>query len=399
MRILHVTPYFEDAWAYGGIPRVASALVRGLADRGHEVTVCTTDACSAQARLPRRTASPVPGTPPAIDLRVFANVSNAAAYHLQFFTPRGLATYLRANAGSFDVAHLHGCHHLLGAVAARHLRRNNVPYVITTHGTAPYFDRRRLAKRVFDMTVGRGVLEGATRVLAVSGAERQQLVAAGVAVERISIIPNPVEGHEFTALPGTFRRRLGLGRDVPVVLFLGRFAPDKRIDVLLTAFAALNQPDVRLVIAGNDMGYGRELRRLIAQFRLEDRVLMPGLLPGAERLHALADADVVAYPSEHEVFGLVAVEALLCGTPVIVANDSGCGEVVRETGGGLLVPPGDVDALRRAIATMLGDRAAWRRIAAQARTRAQRFSASHVCTDLDRLYAEITARDVREVAV
>ena len=54
MRLLHITPYYEDAWAYGGIPRVVSALAKGLVGRGHEVTVCTTDACDRASRLATR---------------------------------------------------------------------------------------------------------------------------------------------------------------------------------------------------------------------------------------------------------------------------------------------------------------------------------------------------------
>ena len=82
-------------------------------------------------------------------------------------------------------------------------------------------------------------------------------------------------------------------------------------------------------------------------------MLFTGLLRGGERLEALADADVVVYPSRDEVFGLVAVEALLAGTPVIVADDSGCGEVVAATGGGRVVAQGDAPALAAAVRDVL----------------------------------------------
>src|SRR5689334_12496695 len=91
LSILHVVPYYEQAWAYGGIPRVASALARGLARRGHRVTVCTTDACEAGRRLSRAPA-PAAADPAGVAVRVFRNVSNSAAYHLQLFTPVGLVS-------------------------------------------------------------------------------------------------------------------------------------------------------------------------------------------------------------------------------------------------------------------------------------------------------------------
>ena len=77
------------------------------------------------------------------------------------------------------------------------------------------------------------------------------------------------------------------------------------------------------------------------------------MLRGRERLEALADADVVVYPSEHEVFGLVPLEAILSGTPVVVADDSGCAEVVGAIDGGQIVPLGDAAALADAIERVL----------------------------------------------
>lgn len=390
MRILHVTPYFEGAWAYGGIPRAAAVMAHGAAARGHGVTVCTTDACRPKARLAGGSYGDGVRSP---RVEVFRNASNWAAYHLQAFMPLGLGPYLRERAGEFDVAHLHGCHHLPGAIAARHLRRAGVPYVLTPNGTAPYIERRRMAKRLFDATAGRGVLEGAARVVAVSRAERAQLVAFGVDAERIVVIPNPVELSEFHSLPrGRFRSRHRIDAAAPLVTYLGKLTPRKRLDTLVESFAALRSADARLVIAGNDMGYGRQLARLVDRFRLRDRVLITGLLTGRARLEALADADVVAYASELEVFGLVAVEALLAGTPVVVADDSGCGEVVADAGGGRLVPPGDPVALRDALALVLRDRPVWRQHAAAARERLLQYSSDAVAAALESVYEDVTGR-------
>src|SRR5262249_53156885 len=92
MRILHITPYFEAGWAYGGNPRVVSALVKGLARRGHDLTVCTTDACDRSSRLAMpdrigRWAWPPFKTSAGSEVRVFPNLSNKLAYDLQFFVP------------------------------------------------------------------------------------------------------------------------------------------------------------------------------------------------------------------------------------------------------------------------------------------------------------------------
>src|SRR4030095_3749837 len=181
LRILHVTPYFADAWGYGGIPRVATALARELCVRGHAVTVCTTDAADATSRV----GSAGPGSAPrwmwnCVEVHTFSNASNALAYHLQCFLPRGLDTYLATHAREFDIAHLHACRNLPVSIAARRLTAAGVPYVLAPNGTAPRLERRRTAKWMYDVTVGRGDLRDAAAVIAVSESERAQLRRIGV---------------------------------------------------------------------------------------------------------------------------------------------------------------------------------------------------------------------------
>jgi glycosyltransferase involved in cell wall biosynthesis len=114
-----------------------------------------------------------------------------------------------------------------------------------------------------------------------------------------------------------------------------------------------------------------------------------GLLKGHERLQLLADADVVVYPSEHEIFGLVPLEALLAGTPVVVADDSGCGEVVGATGGGLVVA-GSEDAFRQGIDAVLRHPDVWRPAATAAGLVVrERFGADAVGAQLEDVYADV----------
>ena len=391
LRVLHVVPYYEDAWAYGGIPRVAAAMTHGLARRGHDVTVCTTDACGASARLPARAE---PSSQPDVRVEVFPNLSNRLAYHLQFFTPIGLGAYLRRQRAAFDIAHLHACRNLPGELAGRILRSANVPYVVSPNGTAPIIERRFAAKRLFDRAFGHGTLTHAARVLAVTDAERRQLLGLGVDSRRIAIVPNPVDeaGSDGPARPADFRRRYAPERG-PVVLFLGKLTPRKGVDVLVRAFAQLTRRDATLIVAGNDMGAAADVNALVGSLRLGTRVQQIGLLTGRERLDALAAADVVVYPSRDEIFGLVAMEALLCGTPVVVCNDSGCGEIVRDAGGGILVPYGDAQALAAAVDDMLASPALWRARARAAAPRIRsRFAADVVCERLEAVYADVLCR-------
>ena len=393
LRVLQVTPYYEEAWGYGGIPRVAAAISRGLARRGHEVTVCTTDACDEQ----RLAGPPGPRVGPwattgqdRVMVHVFPNLSNRLAYGRQLFLPLGLRRFLRARAGQFDIAHLHSSHHLPGALAAAELGRAAIPYVLTPNGTAGREEGQRRAKWLFDHTVGRRDLTGASRVIAVSRAERRQLEALGVPRSIVRQVPNPVELEPPGTPPGGgLRQRLGLPFE-KIVLYLGTLIPRKCVDVLVRAIARLRQRGVGLVIAGNDLGAGDAVRAVVRRTGLERLVHFTGLLVAEERLELLAGADVLAYPGRAEVFGLAPLEALVCGTPVVVGDDSGCGEVVRDVGGGLLVRPGDPGALAAALSTILDGAPGWRRSARLAGDRVRaRFSSDAVAAAVEEVYREV----------
>jgi glycosyltransferase involved in cell wall biosynthesis len=396
LRILHVTPYYADAWAYGGIPRLARTLTRGLARRGHQVTVCTTDAHDARTRLPGLSTSlrAHPCDDEGIEVRVFPNVSNRLAYHQQLFLPRGLDRFLQEHASRFDVAHLHACRNIPGVIAARRLRRAGVPYVLAPNGTAPILERRKLAKQAFDTVVGRRMLHAASRVIAVTAAEQVQLRALGVDDRLVRVIPNPVDLDEFASpiARGAFRTRHALGSG-PIVMFLGRITPRKRVDLLVRAFARITDPQARLVIAGNDPGSSDTVAPLLRAMGVTERSRVTGLLRGRERLEALADADVVVYPSEDEIFGLVPLEALLAGTPVVVAGGCGCGEVIRGLGGGgQVVPPSDHVELAAAIGRVLAAPAPWRAGAAASAIRVRdAFGEPIVAAAYETLYAELAA--------
>ncbi|HOC18497.1 MAG TPA: glycosyltransferase [Vicinamibacterales bacterium] len=400
LRILHVAPYSERAWAYGGIPRVLASLAHAQARGGHRVTIATTDVRDATSRL----APPGAARPPRLRLRswnerlddgieafVFPNLSNRIANRWQFYQPLGLGGFLRRHAGDFDVAHLHACHNLATALAARVLAGAGVPYVVQPNGTARRIERRRAAKWLFDSLFARRLLEGAAAVIAVSEWERRQLEAGLVAPDRCHLVPNPLAPAP-EPLPGgaAFRRRLGLSAD-PLILFLGVLSPRKHPEVLVEAASSLRRP-VQLLFAGADGGALAATRQAAERLGLLDRVRFAGVLEGAARFAALASADVAVYASHDEAFGLSALEALQAGTPVVVGDDAGCAEVIASVEGGLLATPGDASALAVALDRMLARLPVWKAVARQAGAIAsKRFHPDAVWSSLEPVYRSVSA--------
>jgi glycosyltransferase involved in cell wall biosynthesis len=351
VHVLQVTPYFPPTWAYGGIPRIVDGLSRALSLAGVRVSVLTTDALDAH----QRSRVPPLRDHHGVTVHTVHNASNRLAYHHQLFLPRGVSAALSA-LPDVDLIHLHGHRHLLNNAAVRWARRRGLPYVLTANGTLLRHERKIGAKWLWDMAIAGHIPAGAARCVAVSRADVAMHHQAGIPPQRVRLIPNGLDLGEFDPLPGrgSFRQRWGLPEG-PLVVYLGQISPRKGVEHLVAAFAGGGPGGATLVIAGNDMG-GLSTAR--AALKPDSPVRFVGLLEGRERLELLADADVLVYASTAEVFGLVPFEGLLCGAPVVVGDDCGCGELIAESGAGLLVRHGDVEGLRARIRTLLLDRVA-----------------------------------------
>ncbi len=348
LHVLHVTPYYPPTWAYGGIPRIVYGLSREQARQGLRVTVWTTDAFDGARRAGVAEDRALEG----VRVLTSPNLSNRLAYRHQLFLPRGARACLEAAAADapVDVVHLHGHRHLLNNAAVAWCRARGVPYVMTPNGTLPRHERKVGVKALWDMALAGHVPRGAARLVAVSPAEVGQFMRAGIPREQVTQIPNGLTLEEFEELPerGRFKERWGIrGR---VVAYLGQLSPRKGVEHLAEAFAGGAIPDATLVIGGNDMG-----AMATARAAADDAVVFTGLLEGRDRLALLVDADVVVYPSTDEVFGLVPFEGLMCGAPVVVGGDCGCGQLIGAAGAGLLMRHADVEGLRARIRTLLDD--------------------------------------------
>ncbi|GAB4293177.1 MAG: glycosyltransferase [Myxococcota bacterium] len=355
LSVLFVTPYYAPAWEYGGIPRATYDLAQALVSAGAEVFVVTTDAHTRYQRVQALDKWVVED-----DVKVFriANLSNRLVYRAGLPVPIGGMAALHSALPSVDIIHLHGHRHLLNHIVVDILYRRKIPYVFSGHGSVPAIESKVTLKRIYDSLVGRRILDGARLYIAVSNIEVLQLRAAGMKEPKIRKIYNPVPAPPEGLLSrrGFFRADWLISQESPMVLFLGKITPRKGVDILLRAFAKMRTPRARLVISGGALGQGLlPYKKMGESLGISERVIFTDHLAPSERFHALLDADVLAYPSRDEIFGLAAAEALLVGTPVVASNDSGLAEILRLTGGARLVPYGDAEALAQSLDELLRD--------------------------------------------
>ncbi len=337
MKILQVVPFFAEKRA--GEVNVCFNLSKQLAHRGHDVTIVTTD-----FELDNRCVNLV--TDAGARLIPFHCAMNV---QLLLISP-SIRKWLAHHVQAFDIIHMHTWRSYQNAVVHNCATRRHLPYILQAHGSGSPPTEKRNLKRLFDWVSGTGLLADACRLIAVSEVEVVQYTDNGADKNKIAIIPNGIDASRYRELPprGQFRSQYGITAG-KVILYLGRLHRRKGIDFLIAAFSGVAREvlDSVLVIAGPDEGYRREAYELVCSHGLQDRVQFVGFVDDPRA--AYRDADVLVYPSEHEIFGLVALEAIMCGTPVIVTEGCGCGDLVQEGSFGSVVPQGKVDQLKEAI--------------------------------------------------
>lgn len=378
-----VIPAFYPAYDYGGPIPVALNFARLLVERGHEVTVWTTNLMSSKgAKLTERTEiREVEG------IRV-VYLNSVVQYRWTGVAP-DLLRYAYRELKDYDVIHIYGFREYLSLVVALWARLSGTPYVLQTLGTVPRVTRSRIKKLLFDTLFGRSILRGAAALIAKTPADREPYLDAGITPEKVELIPNgispPTELEELEG--GEFRREFGIEEDETLFLFVGRIHPVKGVDMLARAFSRLGG-EARLAIVGPDEGYQREIERFLSTAGLKERATFTGPLYGLRKWAAYRDADVYILPSIHENFGMTVLEAMVCDTPIIVTEGCGIAPQIQDRSG--LVVPRDEKALAQAMQSLQKDTQLRGELARGARLLiGEEFSWEPVVENLEALYEKV----------
>lgn len=268
-------------------------------------------------------------------------------------------------------------------------RRAAAPHVLTVIGADVFDPTRALSPdRAAPLrSVVRSVIRSAEAVAAISSdiAGRAEALSGR---RDLRVIPPAVEE---VALPPRQRAALGWRDDEVVVLVIARLVRRKGLDWLIRAMGRLPR-SVRLEVIGD--GPEREpLRRLAAP--LPHGVTFAGHLDEDEKMRRLASADLFVLPSLHEGFGLVLLEAMRAGLPVVASDSGGPRDVVAEGESGYLVPPGDEATLAERIGRLAADAGLRARMGAAARAAAARYSPARMAAEYLELYEAAQARAAR----
>ncbi len=266
--------------------------------------------------------------------------------------------------------------------------------------TIPLIAKTRLA-------VEKAVLETADRIVATSPQEKEHMRSLVSALGNIDIIPCGTKVEHFGSVTrAEGRQALGIAPDEKLILYVGRFDPRKGIETMVRAVrrsCLWDTGKLRVMIGGGSRsgqsdGLERErIESIVAELGMADNTIFPGRLSPAVLPTYYAAADVCVVPSHYEPFGLVAIEAMACGTPVIASDVGGLQFTVISEETGLLAPPKDEVAFGVAIDRILTN-PQWRdQLGLAGRKRVQtKFSWNGVASQLSRLYLQLLEQSLKK---
>ena len=376
----------------GGMNVYVHELSREVARRGHQVDIFTRldgERPEVTALAPNLRLVQLPAGPPApLEKELLTPFVPAFAAEMTRFA---------ANEGNtYDLVHSH----YWQAIAAGEpfARAQGAPHLVMFHTLGEVKNRARISEEEPGERIRREreLAASADAIISACGHEHDLLARYYDAdPARMVSIPCGIDTDLFRPRDrDQCRRALGIELDRPVLLWVGRLEKLKGVDILIDAVAQLEDPEVLLLVVGGDE-HGRELRaELEAQARaagLGGSVRFSGAVPHEDLPAWYSAADVCVVPSYYESFGLVAVEAMACGTPVVASRVGGLVSTVTDGVNGYLIPWRCPEPFAEKLEVLIRNPELRANFARSARESVERFRWDEIARRMDDLYEDVIA--------
>lgn len=368
LNILFVFPAYEPAWRFGGIVSCMSDICRAMAALGHRVTVYSINADGAGGALDVPVAVPVNqgGVTTYFFPPMFKRGSNWAS--------QALVQSLHKTIHTFDLVYVAASWQWIGIETARLCAARNIPLITGLHGAIDdiHMKHRFIKKWLYWRFFQRKALQRSAALHFTTEYERQQSLKWSTGVKSF-IAPNGVECNDYSKdelLGSQFRMQHHIPDDAPVVLTVGRIDPIKRVDSLIRAVAAVSEAYL-VVVGSGSRKLEQAWRQLAVELDIDSRVVWTGHLEGKGLLAAYSSANLFSLISKDENFGMVVVEALCSGLPILVTPQVGVWSEVKTMNVGKAVN-NDVNEIIEALHDFINNPAIWAQHAVNAPVAARR---------------------------
>lgn len=281
---------------------------------------------------------------------------------LGFSITPGYINYLYKNLKYFDIVHMHVYRTFQNIVIYFFCKIYNIPYIMDAHGSVPYFTNKKFLKKIFDFFIGKKILKDAKYLIAETEVGKKEYLDLLPTLDhnKIKIISPPFDTDEFERNfeKNKFRKKFNIPQSKKVITFLGRIHFIKGVDFLIKGFAELikdNDRDFLLCLIGSDDGFLHQTNELINKLNIRKNVRYIGFLSGDEKNDALFDSNLVVQLSRLEQGAWAPIEAVLCGTPILVTRGTGSGEDVKKLDAGRLVDFDNIEEFKKVVSDIFNN--------------------------------------------
>ncbi len=275
-------------------------------------------------------------------------------------------------------AHSYGAHHTDKAIKMAY--KNGIPSILTTYLHPASHSHHKMLRTIYDSTIGKKTLERCTSIITLTKNEGDYIGRRfNIPMEKINVISSGIDLGKF--------RDLGYDKDEDILLFVGRLSPVKRLDLLLRALAKVkkNIPNVKLRIIGKDWGVKPQLVEMTKTLNIENNVKFLEELHFEELIEHYNRAKALVLTSRFETFGVVIMEAIGCGTPVVVTKVGGIPEVVGNAG---ILCEENEESVSKGIIEILSNPEKYRTLKENTKRRRELFSWDKVAEKVKSLYED-----------
>lgn len=383
MKILHVIPGLANS---SGPSQVVSHLVREACASGHECSLYYATGRNADCEVTIHPDCDVQGFP-ALGLKKWG------------YSPEMKRAVL-SKVPNCDIVHCHSMWLYPTMIAARTAYRAGVPYIIRPAGSLEPWCVRGLKKQLYLKLIERTILDRASAIHAVSQQEANNVKSFGFRAPAV-VVPNGVDIAESGPSRSEARRLLGLPEDRPIVLFLSRIHEKKGLDVLGEAMLDVRKrlPAAMVAVAGPDSHeYAKKIKQLYKDLGIIDATRFLGEVSGELKQAAYRAADVFALPTHSENFGVVVLEALAEGTPVVVSKNAPWAAVEERRAGFWI--ENTPSALSHAVTTILSNPDLHEEMSRNAKDFViEQFSWASIGRSIEQMYQQIIARSQTSIEI
>jgi glycosyltransferase involved in cell wall biosynthesis len=375
------TPDYIKDYAHGGTEIAAYNLAINMAKRGHIIEVFTTSIDSRDS------------------IELYPNMRihrNPTSFKIASANPSFKLIYKPLNY-DLDIIHAHSPIPYSDLPALLYAKRKNVPFVLTyqfdAQETGGSF-MRNTGVGLYNKLFIHRVLDSAETIIATTESYANESPFLKGYKDKIVVIPNGINIEEVTTnhTKVECRKRLGLPEESDIILFFGSLVPYKGPDVLLKAFKYLKEkfPSAKLIFAGRGQMHA-ELLSLSKKLDLDNEVIFTGFVEEENKPLYFKASDIFCLPSINmaESFGIVNLEAMASGIPIVASDLGGIPDIVKDGVNGLLSTPGDIQNLADTLTSLMADAHLRRELGNNGKKLAVHYSWDEIADKTEQLYREI----------